>query len=425
VSKDGMSVYRITGVTADEVYTITLDRTDGLPYQVVPNAGGAGGIACGWNNSVPGASIDCGMRASGSGVLDFHVDGDGIVGGAYVLTFFEGGIINEGSSSDPVEVSSFPFSGGALVQSYYLLSNLSPGGAYAIEFADASGPVGLFIFPDDTFQPDICSSRYGSDGPCQVTADGSGQIYLSTNIQEEQVGVTYTISVITAAVANEGSRDAPIDIGSQLPYSGMVHKESSWYIIDGLTADLPYTITLSNATDNVVLSVYGPGWTVGGQPSDCRVLWANGGGNPIACASRADSSGEIRIQVQGFDTVDGATFDLDNAAGGIPNEGYSGAPVDLTGVTPWSGTIYNRPSHYKITGRAAATDYTVTISDLTANLTLWVYEDGTYLSSICGSSQDGTVDESCVVQTTTGELHMRVTAASSVFGATFSMDVTP
>lgn len=427
VSTDGASYYRITGVTPDEVYTITLTRTDGLPYPAVPNAVSNGTIACGWNDSTPGASINCAMLASNEGVLDFEAQGDDTVGGSYVLTFAEGGVVNEGSPSDPVVVSSFPFSGGALLQSYYLLNGLTPGGAYAIEFTDASGPVGLFIFPDETYQrePHICSSLNDSGSPCQVTADGSGHIYLMTNAQQEQYGVTYTISVVTADVANEGSRNAPIDISSQLPYSGMVHKGSSWYLLDGLTADSPYTVTLSGATDNVVLSVYGPGWMVVGQRSDCRVLWSNGGGNPIACVSKADGNGEIRIEVNGFDTADGATFTLDAAAGGIPNEGYVGTPVDVTGATPWSGTIYNGPSYYQITGRAAATDYTVTISGLTANLDLRVYDDGTFQNELCASTQLGLVDETCVVQTTTGELHIRVLATFNVFGATFSLDVTP
>ena len=94
-------------------------------------------------------------------------------------------------------------------------------------------------------------------------------------------------------------------------------------------------------------------------------------------------------------------------------------------MTPWSGTIYNGVSHYKITGRAAATDYTVTIRNLTANLSLWVYDDGTFQNLLCTSTEPGTVDETCVGQTTTGELHMRVTIQPDVLGATFAVDVTP
>ncbi len=196
VSKDGYSYYRITGVTPDEVYTITLGRTDGLPYPTVPDAAGPGGNACGWNDTIPGATIDCAMRASAGGVLDFAVRGDDAIGGTHVITFAEGGVVNEGRPNNPVVVSSFPFSGGALVQSYYLLTGLTPGGAYAIEFVSASGPVALFIFPDDTYQqqPSICSSLNGSSSPCNVTANGSGQVYLMTNIQDFS-GVTYTIAV--------------------------------------------------------------------------------------------------------------------------------------------------------------------------------------------------------------------------------------
>ena len=159
---------------------------------------------------------------------------------------------------------------------------------------------------------------------------------------------------------------------------------------------------------------------------DCYHWWANGGGDPIDCVSVADSNGEIRIEVRGIDSVDGATFDLDMVAGGIPNEGYFGAPVDITGGTPWSGSLFKDNSYYKIAGLAAATDYTVTISNLTDNLSLYVYDDVTLNNRICFSTQIGTVDETCVVQTTTGELHIRVGwGDGSVRGATFSLDVTP
>jgi hypothetical protein len=231
--------------------------------------------------------------------------------------------------------------------------------------------------------------------------------------------------VTAASVANEGSRNDPIDLSAQLPYAGMVHKESSWYIIDGLTPDVAHTFTLSNATDNVTLQVYGPGWAQTPQRPDCEVVWANGGGSPIACVSVADDSGEIRIEVMGIDTADGATFDLDSAAGGLPNEGYFSNPIDITSARPWSGTIYNGPSHYLITGRAPAIDHTVTISNLSENLDLLVYDNGSPQTLLCDRRTLGSVDETCVVQTATGELYIRVLATFNVFGATFTLDATP
>jgi hypothetical protein len=247
-----------------------------------------------------------------------------------------------------------------------------------------------------------------------------------TNVQQATYGVAYTISVAVVGVANEGSQNAPIDIGGQLPYSGMVHKGSSWYTINSLTAGAPYTITLSTATDNVSLYLYGPGWSVAGGPRpDSQYYWANGGDNPIACVSRADGNAAIRIEVRGFDTANGATFSLNSAAGGIPNEGYFGAPIDVSGITPWSGTIYNGPCYYKITGLPMATDLTVAISNLTANLELWVYGDAAFQGQLCSSMQLGTADETCVVRTTTGELYIRVTAAFNVLGATFLLDAVP
>ncbi len=194
-------------------------------------------------------------------------------------------------------------------------------------------------------------------------------------------------------------------------------------IITGLTPASPYTFTLSNASDAANLYLYGPGWVLG--KTDCLNWWNNGDGTSIECVSVADTNGEIRIEVRGFDSTDGATFDLDMAAGGIPNEGYHGAPVNITGATPWPGTIYDGPSQYKITGLAAATDYTVTIFNLTDNLGLVVYDEGTYQVPLCSSNQLGIVDETCVVQTTTGELYIWIKIQYGLKGATFSLNVVP
>jgi hypothetical protein len=426
VSTGGASYYIITGATPGAPYTIRLIREDGLAYQAVPNSGGGGSVACAEDNETPGNTIDCAMTASAGGELEFSVFGDDEVGGSYTLTYVAGGLVNEGSWDDPVVVSSFPFSGMALIQSYYLLTGLAPSGAYSIYFTAATDSIALLIYPDETYQaqPNSCASVFGSGPPCNVVADGSGRFYLMTHIQDV-CGVAYTIAVESAALANEGSELSPKDISALMPYSGMVHRGSSWYIIGALTSLSPYTVTMSNATDNVALYLYGPGWYQPLRREDSQYYWINGGGSPIACVSVADEFGELHIEVRGGDTADGATFDLSLAAGGIPNEGYALSPVDLTAATPRSCTIYNGPSYYKITGLAPATDYTLTISDLTGGLTLWVYDDGSYQNTLCYTNLYGTMDKSCVVQTATGDLYIRVTADFGVLGATFTIDVTP
>jgi len=427
VAIDGLSSYLITGVTPDAIYTTVLALADGLPYQSVPNAVGSGGIACGWNNEDPDAIIECAMRASGEGGMQFSVHGDGTIGGAFTVSIAAGGIVNEGSPDDPVVVSSFPFSASAYSQGHYLLTGLAPGEPYAVEFTTASSPVALFVLPDETYgsQPAICLSVHGSGDSCNVVADGLGQIYLVTNAQQQIYGVTYTISVTATDLANEGAINSPLDIGGQLPYTGMVHLGSSWYIVGDLDAFQPYTITLADASDDARLYVYGPGWTVAGGPrTDSWQNWANGDGVSIACVSEADVEGDIRIEVRGFETAAGATFDLAVAPGGIPNQGYYGTPVDLTGATPYGGTVYNGPSYYVFTGLAAQTDYTLTLSNLSANLTLWVYDDAAYENQICASQATGTGDETCVVQTTTGEIHLRVGPADNNLGATFVIHLT-
>jgi hypothetical protein len=56
---------------------------------------------------------------------------------------------------------------------------------------------------------------------------------------------------------------------------------------------------------------------------------------------------------------------------------------------------------------------------------LYVYDDGTYQNQLCHSNEFGTADETCVVQTTTGEIHLRIGGATLIQGATFLVTLSP
>jgi hypothetical protein len=197
VGPNGFSGYRIDGVTGDAVYTISLQRTDGLPFPSVPNAGGSGSIACGWNDDTEGGTILCAIRAPSNGSMHFNVRGDDTIGGTFVLTYSAGGHVNEGSNQNPVDVSSFPLDGECLNQSYYRLTGLTPGSGYELAFTANSVPVRLFVFPDDTYQsnPSDCSAQPG--GSCTVQPDTSGYIYMIVDQpgSASGAGASYTISV--------------------------------------------------------------------------------------------------------------------------------------------------------------------------------------------------------------------------------------
>ena len=115
-----------------------------------------------------------------------------------------------------------------------------------------------------------------------------------------------------------------------------------------------------------------------------------------------------------------------NADNDYPDEGAFGASIVLPLVNlPHSGTVgAGSSSYYEITGLTAGTPYTVSISEVTADADLFVYDASNYTTVVCSSASVG--DDSCAATPTGTSLWVRVGGQyTGNRGAAFTLDVQP
>ncbi len=417
------SCYIVGGLVPGAVYTVTLERLELRPYLTVPVTEGFGGVNCGQEDNTPGAVISCATKADGAGELRFEARTfDGDAGGRFRLSLSSGGIINQGTPSDPHEIPALPFRGGAIYQSYYVATGLTPNRSYTFSFSDVTANGATFWLYDKAgFGEQLC--RLGSDDPpgsaCTVKASGEGRVYVKATVLQGN-NVEYSFTLELGGIPNEGTVTDPVELTGILPYAGSVSTETSYYHVGGLTPGVPYTVTLSSLTDTVRLDLYCADPVGGGAGRGCQVSSSE---SSVEGVVRTNGAGVLWIAVFGFDTVAGATYTISVAPGGLPNEGCGVTAVDVTGTLPRPSTIYNGPSRYRMAGLNPATTYTVKTYD-GANIYFYVYSapwSGDDL--LCSSSQLGIAEKSCSAQTPTGELCIWVNAFSGTQGHTFILDL--
>ena len=104
-------------------------------------------------------------------------------------------------------------------------------------------------------------------------------------------------------------------------------------------------------------------------------------------------------------------------------EGTLLSPVVLAFGTdlPHSGTVDATYSYYEVTGVTAGTTYDVSITGVSEDADLFVYEDSGYLASLCFSESIG--EDFCTAVATGASLWIKVSGIWTGAGATFTLDV--
>ena len=412
VASPDTSHFSVSGLSPDTIHTITMQRTQGTPMTTVPNHAQGGSVSCGFGNTTPASTVECAMLTDSSGVLEFQARPRlPEPCGAFELDVSVGGVINEGSPSNPVELTSFPANGGALFQSYYRASGLTPFAAYTFTAPAANGDVAFFLYYSDAFQGEqhLCAMNPG--GNCVVSANGAGEIYVLTQAMNGDTMVTYTMMLAPGGVASQGTVGDPRDITGLLPFAGAANNGASHYLVTGLTPGAPYTVSLTGTTGIAPLALYGEGHHLPtGREHDCRDA-----PTPWECVARADSAGELRIDVGGFGL---ASYTVELAPGGIPNDGFETTGLDVTGAVPHAGSVYNT-SRYRF-ATTPGLSYTVSLTGLSGNVSLAV--DAAPSVGLCSSALPLTQDESCTAVAISDAIIIRVTSAVPG-GATYQLDV--
>jgi hypothetical protein len=131
------------------------------------------------------------------------------------------------------------------------------------------------------------------------------------------------------------------------------------------------------------------------------------------------NSGDYEFQVTAL-PIDGTGTDLSSEVAGITpkpitSEGSTATPVDLSGTLPYPGRAGTNSSYYEIPNITAGQSYTVTLTDITADVDLHVYDDPAFTISLGSSATGGTSDEVVNPTSSDGSLYVEITSLSGGF----------
>lgn len=419
------SYYAITGLTADQAYTISIDAIVSHPLKIftslidVPNT-----AACTDNYPDYGTTVvQCTVRAL-SDTLWVRVS-DTNVGGAYTLTATHSPYQSEGSIVTAIQIA-MPAnqqqgvtraSTVSIDASYYQLSSLTIGETYAVAVRNIDSTVnhGLYVYENVTVFGSTSSSDYrcsslnintnSGDGYCLVTATDTS-LWVMVKGDATSSGASYDLSARLQPLTESLGLDHSVN--GTFPRSSSVGLTTSSYTVTGLSPNELYEITLSNMTDDVDIS-------------SCST---NTGLTNEYCVKQADGTGQLSVSVNRSKTLYGAYFTLGVTAGNV-NEGTTSTPVtlDSTLVFPYTGQVGTGQSYYKVTGLLADTLYEVHLTNLTDNAGLLVYTAADFSTQqYCGSTYDSS-DKFCGgMSTASGELYFSVKAGAGVLGANFNLN---
>ena len=112
--------------------------------------------------------------------------------------------------------------------------------------------------------------------------------------------------------------------------------------------------------------------------------------------------------------------------GGHPHsDGSIASPMDITGSLPYIGSVDTTSSYYHITV-SPSTAYTLSISNMSDNVDLFVYDNNSTFADnriTCSSENTSVSDEQCNYYSTGPDLYVRVSGQNTAAGAPFVLDI--
>ena len=423
------SYYVITGLTPDYIYEVQFnDKTHQYAKMSIGDSLTTFNLGCN----------PCTIRSNVSGEVYLRVDGTSTDNenndlGAWFTLAFGDAENAEGSVASPVVISGDGTKYDGQVgdrTSYYSASGLIPGKYYQLYLTtDDFDKPGLFSFVDNTYTG--FSNCKFLPGMCLAPADASGNLHMAV-YGPDIYGLRYKVWIQPSPYSYDGTVSAPIDItgnlvttGTPSVHSGKVSvyntdktEGTSYYQLSGLPGTTNYSIATSDLTDDIRLEVYADAaFSNLLCSSSRRGLYAEKCDVVSGVVGGGVKSTNLYIKViyEEFlhgDQWDGANYTLTVSEGGAPilSEGASGAPVNVTGLLPYTAKVRkNEFSYYQLTGLTPSTDYVLKLTHPQTTLTLSIYSDIDYASFRCsiGTSEDYIQQLGCT-STASGELFIRV-----------------
>lgn len=264
--------------------------------------------------------------------------------------------------------------------------------------------------------------------------DGSQLVTLALTMNGGTTDAGY-LAIDPSDVTVTNSDDEVIEV-VVTPTSGLVTSESG--------ASATFTVSLSSLPNNdvvvdVVSSDPSEATTDKAQLTFTTADWNTSQTVTVNGVNDTATDGDVGLTIQltingpgttdttGYASLDPPDVSVTNVDNEPGNEGTPGAPLDLTGTTPYGGTVAaSSSSYYTVTGLAPNTSYFVTLSSLVNPAIFEAYSDAGYSSLLCTGNQNSgdSRPKSCYATSNgSGELYIKVTNSSGTLGSTYQIDV--
>tara|TARA_B100000676_G_scaffold308929_1_gene371049 strand:+ start:925 stop:3402 length:2478 start_codon:yes stop_codon:yes gene_type:complete len=400
LSSDGEdgSYYKITGLSADTDYLVSLKRNSHSPALEVHSSNGFASYPPYYPCS---GFVDPFQHCLGStnAAGELFVTSTNDAGTAY-LNVAELPV-SEGSPTAPLEKNMDTLGNlftGEVVEgqpSAYALTSLTPNTPYYVRarFDDNESSAVLSVY--NTFAGDLdaesaaCIANWGElNNGCTATTDANGKLWLIVGGWGVDVGAHFSVEALSVPTS-EGTSIAPVDISASLPYTSTVGSDSeSFYMVTGLSAGSEYLFSLNGNTTDSDLLVYRDS----GQTNLICNDYSSSGRDGNCVAAMSTDIAYITVDNIGYQTKPG--YASLNVIAVPPAEGTGPAPVEVT--TSHNGSVNVGVSYYHLSSLAANTSYTVSLTGVTGDPDLYVFNNAEMQGAPqCHSIKGKGRDESC------------------------------
>ena len=406
------SSYQITGVTTAFDYSVALTGLDDNANLYVYDDAVKTTLLCSSANG--GTTSESCTATAASTSLYVFVNGSATASGAnFTLNVTEvGGGLPAENLTLAYGTGDLPHAGTVdTSESSYQITGVVSGFGYTVALTGLDDNANLYVYDDAVKTTLLCSSTNGgtTSESCAATA-ASTSLYVFVDGSGTAAGANFSLNA-TVVVPPAESLTLAYGTGD-LPHAGTVNTSESFYQITGVSTSIKYTVTLTGLNANANLYVYNDVGKTGLLCSSAKTGTAN-----ESCVATAAST-SLYVYVIGSLTTSGAYFTLNvSEVAGPPAESLTLAfgTADL----PHSGTVNTTESTYLITGVTATSEYTIQIVNPSDDADLYVYDDSSKTTLLCGSS--GTGDNVCLATSAYTSLYVVVDGTPTLNGAVFTL----
>lgn len=314
----GDSFYKVTGLTPSTRYEVRVNTVRDLMSMYVYTDSTYSATQCDvwFSTPPPPQNIACQATTNASGELYFSTNGNQIDGSeaSYDIDIVAAPVA-EGTLGSPIDITALlPRASqvsGTLdgsghftldqVNSYYVITGLTPGNNYQIRLTDVTETVYMNAYSDAGYTNKLC---FFDSTVCDAAANSSGEFYIRVDGYRNMndAGGYYTLDVYPLP-SGEGSASAPVTMTRQMVHTGSQgqNADPSYYKISGLTPHSSYRTMVKNMSANTEILVFG---NANYQYTLCESTTWN---TAFGCSAAANDAGELYFKVQG---TGNGTFDI-------------------------------------------------------------------------------------------------------------------